>query len=60
MVTRSGSTPSWAAGSEQGIVASEERSCSSGNLLESVLFTMLSGGGKLAEFAVDGRGKSWP
>ena len=52
----SGSWPSCAAGSEQGMVASEESSVSSGNLLESMLLTTLDWTGKAPiEGAVEGR-----
>ena len=54
----SGSCPSCAAGSEHGIVASEEgRSLSSGYLLESKPFVELRGG-KLAVAHGEGRGRS--
>ena len=53
-----GSCPSCAFGSEQGMVASEEgSSVSSGNLLESNPLVELIGG-KLADIDVDGRGRS--
>jgi hypothetical protein len=54
------SCPSWAAGSEHGMVASESGrsfSSGSGNLLESKPLVELIGG-KLADVEVEGRGKS--
>ena len=51
-IIRLGASPSCAAGSEQGIVASDEMSVSSGNLLES---NPLLRGGRFTEVDGDGR-----
>ena len=51
----SASSPSCTAGSDAGIVASDESSISSGNLLESMFFESVGGGNGKLDGAVEGR-----